>query len=144
MVIVALAGIFHKKIRQIYGASTLFDAAVIDENFRSADKTFPVKQVRRGGPVSGFRSRPGVLPETYVFRGQAKNLPQFIDKTGTTGMVVVKDDTILFEKYYRGNTEKTRAISWSVAKSFVSALIGVAVGEGYIRDIRQPITDYVP
>ncbi len=144
VVIVALVGIFHKKIRQVYGAITLFDAAVIDENFRSADKTFPVKQVRRGGPVFEFKRRPADLPETYMFKGKAKNLRQFIDHTGTTGMVVIKDGAILFEKYYRGNTYKTRTISWSVSKSFISALIGVAVREGYIRDVRQPITDYVP
>jgi len=144
VVIAALAGIFHKKIRQVYGAVTLFDAAVIDENFRSGDKTFPVKIVRRGGPVSEFRRRPADLPETYMFKGQAKNLQQFLDHTGTTGMIVVKDGAIVFEKYYRGNTDKTRTISWSVAKSFVSALIGIAVREVSIRDIRQPITDYVP
>ena len=144
IVIAALAGIFHKKIKQVYGAVTLFDAAVIDENFRSADQTFPVKLVRRGGPVFEFKRRPVALPETYPFRGTAKNLQRFLDHTGTTGMVVIKDDAIVFEKYYRGNTEKTRTISWSVAKSFVSALIGVAVREGFIKDIRQPITDYVP
>jgi CubicO group peptidase (beta-lactamase class C family) len=144
VVLLICAGIFHKKIRQVYGASTLFDAGVIDENFRSGDKTFPSKIVHRGGPVFEFKRRPAALPETYMFKGKAKNLRQFLDHTGTTGMVVIKDDTILFEKYYRGNTEKSRTISWSVAKSFISALLGVAVKEGYIKDIKQPITDYVP
>jgi CubicO group peptidase (beta-lactamase class C family) len=144
VVLLICAGIFHKKIRQVYGASTLFDAGVIDENFRSAEKTFPSKIVHRGGPVFEFKHRPCALPETYMFRGKAKNLRQFLDHTGTTGMVVVRDDTILFEKYYRGNTDKNRTISWSVAKSFISALLGVAVSEGYIKDIHQPVTDYVP
>jgi len=94
--------------------------------------------------VFEFKRRPAALPETYEFKGQTKNLQQFLDHTGTTGMVVIKEDTILFEKYYRGNTDKSRTISWSVAKSFISALIGVAVREGYIKDIHQPITDYVP
>lgn len=143
-VILLCAGIFHKKLRQVYGASTLFDAGVIDENFRSGDKTFPSQVVHRGGRVFEFKRRPVALPETYLFKGKAKNVQQFLDHTDTTGIVVIKDDTILFEKYYRGNTEKSRAISWSVAKSFVSALLGVAVHEGYIKDIHQPITAYVP
>jgi len=58
--------------------------------------------------------------------------------------VVIKDGAIVFEKYYRGNTEKSRVISWSVAKSFISALLGLAVNEGFIRSISQPVTDYVP
>ncbi len=144
LLVALLAGIFHKKIRQVYGAMTLFDAGVIDENFRSADGTFPTKVVRRGGPVFDFGRRPVALPETYVFRGKTKNLRDFLERTGTTGMVVIKDDTILFEEYYRGNTEKSRVISWSVSKSFISALVGIAVSEGHIRDINQPITDYVP
>lgn len=144
VLLVACAAIFHRKIRQIYGASTLFDAGVIDENFRSADKMFPTQVVRRGDTVFEFKRRPCALPETYLFKGKGRNLSQFMDKTGTTGMVVIKDDTIVFEKYYRGNTDKSRTISWSVAKSFISALLGVAVHEGYIKDIRQPITDYVP
>ncbi len=144
LLVALLAGVFHKKIRQVYGAMTLFDAGVIDENFRSADETFPTKAVRRGGPLFEFRRRPVALPETYVFRGKTKNLRDFLERTGTTGMVVIRDGTILFEEYYRGNTEKSRVISWSVAKSFISALVGIAVSEGHIRDINQPITDYVP
>ncbi|HPA73355.1 MAG TPA: serine hydrolase domain-containing protein, partial [Spirochaetota bacterium] len=144
VVLVACAAIFHKNIRRLHGAVTLFDADVIDENFRSADRSFPTTIVRRGDTVHEFARRPGALPETYTHKGKVKNLAAFLEKTGTTGLVVIKDGAIVFEKYYRGNTEKSRVISWSVAKSFISALLGLAVNEGFIRSISQPVTDYVP
>ena len=51
---------------------------------------------------------------------------------------------IAFEEYYLGKTEASQVISWSVAKSFVSALVGIAVEEGHINDINEPVSDYLP
>jgi len=66
-----------------------------------------------------------------------------LDDTWTTGLVVLKEGVIVCEEYFRGNDEASQVISWSVAKSFVSALIGIAVEEGHIKDIHEPVTDYV-
>jgi len=144
LALLCLAGFFYSDIIRLYKVVTLFDTGVIVENFRSMDSLFPVTRVCRGPVAFEFKRQPCFLPEAYVYKGETKNLAQLIDETGTTGMVVIKDDTIVFEDYYRGNTEASKAISWSVAKSFVSALVGIAVSEGYIKDIRQPVTDYVP
>ncbi len=57
---------------------------------------------------------------------------------------MILDGTIVFEKYYGGNTAASKTISWSVAKSFVSALVGIAVEEDHIDDIQQLVSDYVP
>ena len=58
--------------------------------------------------------------------------------------MVIQNDSIVFEEYYLGNSESTRNISWSMAKSFISALMGIAVDEGYITNIDQNVEDYVP
>ncbi len=100
--------------------------------------------IHRGESIFEFKRNPSKLPAAYIFRGKKKSVGEFIDRTWTTGLVVVKDDTILFENYYRGNTDSSKAISWSVAKSFVSALLGIAIAEGHMKDIRQPVSDYVP
>ena len=63
-----------------------------------------------------------------------------LDDTWTTGLVVLKEGVIVCEEYFRGNDEASQVISWSVAKSFVSALIGIAVEEGHIKDIHEPET----
>ncbi len=46
--------------------------------------------------------------------------------------------------YYDGNVKSTRTISMSVAKSFVSFLIGVAFEEGQIADLQDPVDTYAP
>ena len=51
---------------------------------------------------------------------------------------------MIYEDYFNGNTPTSKHISWSVAKSFLSALVGIAVRDGLIDDINDPITKYLP
>ena len=72
-------------------------------------------------------------------------LGPWLQKHWTTGMVVVKVDSptsarILHERYSLGNDETSRCVSWSMCKSFISALVGVAVDQGLI-DISATITE---
>jgi CubicO group peptidase (beta-lactamase class C family) len=143
ILIIALLFNFDR-IQRLYRVINLFNQDVIVENFRTMDDKFYSRTIQRGPDVFTFKKNIHKLPDEYTFKGKNKSVSSFIDHTGTTGLIVVKDDTILFEKYYRGNTEASKAISWSVAKSFVSALFGIAVSEGYIKDINQPVTDYLP
>ncbi|MGV7928067.1 MAG: serine hydrolase domain-containing protein [Spirochaetota bacterium] len=132
------------RIMRLYRVVTLFEPDGIVENFRSMGETLDSRVIRRGGEAFEFRRAERDLPENYVFKGAVKKIAPFLERTDTTGIVVVKDDTILYERYYLGNTGTSKAISWSVAKSFVSALFGIALHEGHIRNIMEPVTNYVP
>jgi len=59
-------------------------------------------------------------------------------------MIAIKDGVIVFENYYKGNKESSTCISMSVAKSFVSYLIGVALEEGKIFSLQDPVDEYAP
>ena len=143
--IILIAMIFNfDRLQRLYRVINLFNSDVIVENFRTMGDKFNSRTISHGPDVFTFKQGIKKLPEKYIFNGKEKSVSSFIDHTGTTGMIVIKDDTILFEKYYQGNTEASKAISWSVAKSFVSALFGIAVSEGSIKDINQPVTDYLP
>lgn len=143
--IVLIAMIFNfSRLQRLYRVINLFNSDVIVENFRTMGDKFNSRTISHGPDVFTFKQNIKKLPEKYTFNGEAKSVSSFIDRTGTTGFIVIKDDTVLFEKYYQGNTEASKAISWSVAKSFVSALFGIAVSEGSIKDINQPVTDYLP
>ncbi len=72
------------------------------------------------------------------------DLDLFLEKTKTSSFIVIKDDKILFEKYYNDYDRDSIVTSFSVAKSFTSALIGIAIDEGYINSVYDPITDYIP
>ncbi len=143
--IILIAMIFNfDRLQRLYRVINLFNSDVIVENFRTMGDKFNSRTISHGPDVFTFKQNIKKLPEKYTFNGEAKSVSSFIDRTGTTGFIVIKDDTVLFEKYYQGNTEASKAISWSVAKSFVSALFGIAVSEGSIKDINQPVTDYLP
>jgi CubicO group peptidase (beta-lactamase class C family) len=73
-----------------------------------------------------------------------KDLNDLISKTQTLSFLIIRNDSIVYEKYYYDTDENTVFPSFSVAKSFVSALIGIAIDEGYIKSVDQPITDFLP
>ena len=137
------AGIFNRHLSRLYHVITLFDRDVVVENFRSMDRIFGCRTVHRGGPPYVFERMRGSMPDIYTYKGRTRSVKEFLDETWTTGLIVIHDDKILYEEYFRGNTDGSTCISWSVSKSFVSALIGIALEEGDIQDVGDPVTRYV-
>ena len=78
--------------------------------------------------------------------GQTRQLgfEEFLKATNTTSFIVIKDDTILYEGYFNGYTRDSIVTSFSMAKSFTSALIGIAIDEGYIGSVNNPVIAYLP
>lgn len=68
----------------------------------------------------------------------------FLEESQTQAFIVIQDDTVLYEAYTNGAQRDTLMTSFSVAKSFTSALIGIAINEGFIHSVDDPITDYLP
>ncbi|MEO1140437.1 MAG: serine hydrolase [Pseudomonadota bacterium] len=123
---------------------TLFSEANRVENFRAMDRVFPARDVPAGGNVWAFETAPRALPDTFVFDNARRSVTGFLDDTTTTGLLVVHDGTIVHEDYRLGADETSKFTSWSVAKSVLSALIGIAIEEGHIESPDALITDYVP
>lgn len=123
---------------------TLFSESHRVENFRAMDRVFPARAVPRAGDVWAFDRVPAPLPETFTFEGDPQDLAAFLDHTETTGLLVVHRGAITHEEYRQGADETSPFTSWSMAKSVLSALIGIAVEEGHIASIHDPIGAYVP
>lgn len=68
----------------------------------------------------------------------------FLEEAGTQAFIVIQDDVILYEHYFGGFERASIATSFSVAKSYVSALVGIAIQEGAIGGADDPITKYLP
>jgi CubicO group peptidase (beta-lactamase class C family) len=68
----------------------------------------------------------------------------FLIGNGTQAFIVIRDDRVLLERYYNGFARDSMVTSFSVAKSFVSTLIGMAIERGYISGLDEPITTYLP
>jgi len=105
------------------------------------------RMVRRGdGPIHELpQGAPMELPTTFAGAGGVElNVDDFLERrTSTKGLLVIKDGEIVFEKYYAGETATSYFVSHSVAKSITSLLVGIALDEGYIEDIDEPVEDYV-
>lgn len=72
-------------------------------------------------------------------------LVESIEKTqGSQGVLIIQNDTIVFERYWGSLTADRLATVFSVSKSVTSLLCGIAVDEGYIKSINDPVTDYIP
>jgi CubicO group peptidase (beta-lactamase class C family) len=71
-------------------------------------------------------------------------LQSLLEKLGTIAVVVIKNDSILFEKYWDGYSDSSYSGSFSMAKSITSLLVGAALKEGKINSISDPVGDYIP
>ena len=61
-----------------------------------------------------------------------------------TGLLIARDDTILFEHYRYARTDKDRLLSNSMAKTITALLVGIAISERAIRSIDDTAATYVP
>jgi len=144
ILLMAIAWFYQNELVRAYQLNRLFEPERIENNFRSMGTMFDAALVLHGAATHQFKRNLRDLPSTYEYGGQTKKISEFLEDTSTTGLVVLKDGAIAYENYFRGNTAASKTIAWSVTKSFVSALVGIAVEEGRIRSIHQPVTDYVP
>jgi CubicO group peptidase (beta-lactamase class C family) len=83
-------------------------------------------------------------PQTIGFKNKEIPFEQFLDKTKTVAFLVIQRDTIKYETYLQRYDETSVVPSFSMAKSVISILIGIALEEGYIQSLMEPITNYIP
>ncbi len=144
---VAIFGVAKwREINRVRFVSSMFSGVEQVDRFRDMDSYFPVRAFQRSGPVSVLPAGSKItLPETFDWYGETREIASFLDETDTTGLLVAKGDgTLVYEKYWRGNDADTRWISWSVGKSFISALVGIAIEEGKIASIGDQLVKYAP
>lgn len=83
------------------------------------------------------------LPTRIELKGKTYSFEEALAKEGTLAFLVIRHDSILYEKYFDDYGKENVIPSFSVAKSFTSALVGIAVSEGYIKSVQEPITNYL-
>ncbi|PQV45276.1 CubicO group peptidase (beta-lactamase class C family) [Jejuia pallidilutea] len=80
----------------------------------------------------------------YNTTKETKELIDVNNKWGTIAYVIIKNDSVWFENYYDGFSENSKSNSFSMAKSYVSAMLGKAIMQGYIKNLDQPVCDFLP
>jgi CubicO group peptidase (beta-lactamase class C family) len=85
--------------------------------------------------------------ETDIFKNfpiDGKPLETYLAESSTTAFIVLHENALLYEGYFNDSGREATQASFSVAKSFVSTLVGIAIEEGFIDSLDEPITAYIP
>ncbi|GAA0751407.1 serine hydrolase domain-containing protein [Psychroflexus lacisalsi] len=80
----------------------------------------------------------------YNSVSETKALQEANQDWGTVAYVIIKNDSIYFENYYDGYDTDSKSNSFSMAKSYVSGLLGKAIMQGHIKSLDQPVCDFLP
>lgn len=146
VVLVLVVALFNKKkITQLYTVLHIFDEDQIMHNFMNMEDLFDTRTIEKSSNPTRLVKAVNYTPiVAFGYEDSTINVPQFIEDTRTMGLLVMQSDTIIYEEYFNGMTESTTHISWSVAKSVVATLLGIAYHDGLIKDLSDPITNYLP
>ncbi|MGH6881446.1 MAG: serine hydrolase domain-containing protein [Hypericibacter sp.] len=113
-------------------------------SYRHMGDIYASRRVPRSGPVSELPAGEPLTIDSFPVGGVAMSLEDYVARARTTGLIVLKDGKVVLERYWHGADATSRFASWSVAKSFVSTLVGFAVADGLIKSVEDPVTDYLP
>jgi CubicO group peptidase (beta-lactamase class C family) len=127
------------------GRSTMARAMVwmdadVDDRLR-----FPSRSIPAGPDASPLPD--GVEIDLEATALDAEGSPAFdasLRANDTLAFVVVHEDRLVYERYFGGTDRRTLHTSFSVSKSLLSTLVGIAIDEGLIESVEDPITDYLP
>jgi CubicO group peptidase (beta-lactamase class C family) len=95
---------------------------------------------------------PAAMPETridlgqltYEVNGQTRTIEQYMQSGSTNAIAFMHNGRFIYDAYQNGFNPNTRAHMWSVTKSVTTALVGIAVAEGLVNSIHDPVTTYIP
>ncbi len=130
-------------VRESYDG-TLSDSMAV-HTFRNIDRLFPTRAIAPSSAPSALPKRSVPMPAvTFLAKGETHTLDEYLAGNRVAAILVLAHDSIALERYFFGNTERTRWMSMSIAKSVTSTLIGAAIHDGVIGSVNDMVTRYVP
>ena len=113
--------------------------------FRNLEKLAWTRTIDAGGAVYPLPIKKIDLSSfQFDYEDSVITLEEYIRRQNVAGLLIIKDGNIVYERYELGNTAESRWLSWSVAKSVTSLLVGAAIQDGYIESIDEKVSDYLP
>jgi CubicO group peptidase (beta-lactamase class C family) len=142
----SLVGIVYVRAFLTLDSSTFSRALIWVDADVDDFKRFPPRPINAAADPYVYEKGlgyPSGLPDDVALPGGHDDLESFLRSTETTAFIVVKGDRLIYERYFNGYDHDSTQTSFSVAKSFASALVGIAIQDGFIA-LDDPITDYIP
>lgn len=108
-------------------------------------KKFPSRPLMSNESKFKFYSTDnGEYPDTLKMGNVPVSFDRVLEDNKTVAFLIIKNDTIQYEKYFKGYNQESIIPSFSMAKSVTSILIGCAIDDSLIKSIEEPITNYIP
>ena len=144
VVLLILGVVYRKKLQRLNRVNHLFDKENIVENFQDADILFDVSGLEASPkPVSLPKHLHYKFPENFESDWHQNATQEFLEETETEGLLIIHNDTIIYESYHKGLEPDETHISWSMSKSFISTLVGIAVDRGQLK-VSDKVVDILP
>jgi CubicO group peptidase (beta-lactamase class C family) len=112
--------------------------------FSHFDTLFPARTIAPAKEASKFDRAAREASLRYSFAGKEWTIDDYLNRFPITGLLIAKGNTILLERYQYGRNDSHRMTSFSMAKTIVGLLVGIAISEGAIRSIDDRAETYVP
>jgi CubicO group peptidase (beta-lactamase class C family) len=112
--------------------------------FRDTDRVFESRPVgAHGEPWALPDGAPMAMP-SIEFGGETRGYQRFAEDTFTNALLVIRDGKVVFEDYRNRSDAPTRFIGFSMSKTITAMLVGVALEQGKIASLDDPVTRYLP
>ena len=116
-----------------------------EKGFKRIDEIIPSHPIKKGKYIYHLETKLIDLSSvTYDLYGKSYSIKDYFTKLRVAGLLVVHKGDIVYERYGLNNDKNSRWISFSVAKSVTSMLLGAAIKDGYINSVEDPVTNYLP
>ncbi len=126
-------------------AATMFSGERQIDTFNNMHRIFPVATMTASPTPRPFPAgAPFELPRTFSHEGTDRSVETFLDETDTVALLVIENGAMRLERYRLTGSPTTTWASMSVAKSFTSAALGIALEEGLFGGVEEQICDYLP
>ena len=130
----------------VAGPQTVWKIITSDDSSITDFSLFPTRRLTSSATPYHFTvDDDTVLPKNFGVNGVGdQSLESFLQESKTVAFLIIRNDTILMERYFQDHDETTQSLSFSMSKSFLSILIGMAIEDGHISSIDVPVTNFVP
>lgn len=102
-------------------------------------EVFPYTTIENKGKKEAWK-----ISSNYNKTKLSDSLRNVLERYKTVSFLVIKNDSIQYEEYWDTWSDSAYSNSFSVAKSIVSTLIGIAIDEGKITSENDPVGKYIP
>lgn len=114
------------------------------ERYPTIDKVYQTSTIKKGAKASELPAAATQIDPKIKAGGKTSTLDAFMKANRISGVIAVKDGQVVLEKYALGRKPGDKWITFSVAKSLTSILVGAAIKDGYIGSVYDPIDYYIP